>query len=281
MFKPTFRGRVQAVSGKPKPSPKKPKFFTGNASTSMDIKTFLKAVKDVINDDKYLPLTPLGAKEIIESIKGILHPLYIKITYEQLTCLEKVAKIRKLYESKDENPHIIFSDIGKVENIVPRFRILISSMRHKANFQVPLVKQANGIVIEIAEINSKLECNLLAMPPNDFNPNINHKEIKSCVSKGEYDIYEINDGTTFNIYYDPHYLNSEDVFTKEGDELVAYKKYSIGKWMRSTKNAFDVDELVWRGYQYKEIIDDVLSQYPKINDLDRILSYSVGFKHPS
>jgi hypothetical protein len=258
---------------------------------NIDTFKLIKMIQTIINDEKYLPLTATSAKEIIESIKGTLYYLNIKMTYENLSCLEKIEKVKLAFRLKDKNEFIRFENITSIDQIIPRFRILLATNRYKANFQIPLVKQSNGIVLEIAEVRDKLKCTVLVLPPNDFNPNFTHSVVEEQMSKNEYDIYEINDGTTLNIYYDPHYLHTEIVTQlrecehedkdKEESSLKTYKIYKMGKWMRSTRNAFDIDELVWRGFSYKKIIDDVLSQYPDFHGDDINYVYSIGFKHPA
>jgi hypothetical protein len=278
------RGRSYSPRGEHNRSqftPPKPKYFTGGVSTHMDISSFLKSVGEIIKDEKYLPLTSVAAREIIEGIKGILIPLNIRMTYENLVCLEKIEKIRSIFRLREKNPYIRFEGVEKEEQIVSRFRILMATNRHKANFQIPLVRQANGIVIEIVEIDGKLKCNILVMPSNDFNPNFNHVHTETHVMRGDYDIYEINDGTTLNIYYDPHLINVSTNTILEGAEYQTYKIYKIGKWLRSTKNAFDIDDVIWRGFSYREIVNDVLIQYPEFMGSDNKLCYSIGFKHPA
>jgi len=269
------RGRYQ-----PSFTPR-PKYATGGVSTYMDILSFVKSVQEIISDEKYLPLTDIAAREIIEGIKGILYPMNIKMTYENLVCLEKVEKMKALFKSKEKNKYVRFEGIENENQIIPRFRILMATNRHRANFQIPLVRQSNGIIIEIAEVDNKLQCNVLVVPSNDFNPNFNHAHAEEHVSRGDYDIYEINDGTTLNIYYDPHFIDITTTTTLEDGEYKTYKVYKIGKWLRSTKNAFDIDELIWRGFSYREIVNDVLKSYPEFDGSDDKLCYSIGFKHPA
>jgi hypothetical protein len=319
-------------------------------SSDLDLEGFIAQVQTLINNPKYLPLTVEGAKEILESIKEVLYPLHIKITYETLSCLDKVEKARNDFKNKDRLEHVVFDGATSLTQLVPRFRLLLATNRYKADFRVPLVRQSNGLILEIYEDfgtetqlsaeqkktgkvevandgvellddldeppvkqevgllgepgqpgtrgtncpepgpcgpASKLKCRALVIPPNDFNPNFVHTQVGKAVDEGKYDVYEINDGTTFSVYYDPHILTSSNVTrvvtTDKGEELKTFKVYKVGKWMRSTKNAFDINELVWRGHSYQAVIDDVLKQYPNfvVEKLDKNCIYSIGLKHPA
>lgn len=243
----------------------------------MDLKEFIKAVNEHISH--YKQLSDGNAREIFEFIKSKMFSMKIKLCFEHLSCIDKINKIKKDLQNKD----IVFKNIENESQVIPRVRFILSTNRHKADFGIPLVRQSNGVIFVIEEnIIDELPvlvCRPLAIPPNDFNPKFSQSELAKHIEKGEYKIYEIQDGTTVTMFYDADHIESENI--TEGDK--AYKLYQRGKWIYSTKNAFDVNSMIWRGFNYKQIIDDVLKEYPDFdfNKLDKNKSYTIGFKHPA
>src|SRR6202012_6041635 len=63
--------------------------------------------------DEYLTsfkdLTEANAKEIIEYVKVSLQPLYIKVSYEHLSCLERINKARETSTSAARRFRFILS----------------------------------------------------------------------------------------------------------------------------------------------------------------------------
>lgn len=251
----------------------------------MDLNGFINNLNEHICH--YKILSDGNAREIIDFIKSKVIPLKIKLCFEHLSCIDKINKIKKEYE---ENSDLVrFENTQGIQDIVPRFRFILSSNRHKANFDIPFVRQCNGVILAIEEIDNNLKCRLLTVPPNDFNPKFNQTELIKLVSQGCYKIYEIQDGTTVNIFYDPNYIESENItqlVVNENDnetpKIKALKIYRRGKWIYSTKNAFDVNSMVWRGFNYKRVIDDVLKNYSlDFDKLSKNKTYTIGFKHPA
>jgi hypothetical protein len=274
----TYRGpdrrstKPPAPKGKPRrrTAPSRPSVPSENLT--MTLEGLLTRIRTNLEDPKYLPFSATAAKEIIEVMKGILYPMNIRITYEALACLDRVNKIRQ--------------EASETSEIVSRFRILLAANRFKANYNIPLVRQANGIVLEIYEREGKLFCYSLVVPPNDFNPHFEVDDVEHDFNQGKYQIYDIKDGTTLNLYYDPHYIESQTITEEvEGTSPTPkiHKIHKVGAWLRSTKNAFNIDDLTWRGFTYQKVIDDVLKNYPEFNldRLDRNKVYSIGFKHPA
>lgn len=252
----------------------------------MDVRQFVNKINDFISFFKKLD-EPV-AREIIDFIKSLVIPLRIKLCFEHLSCIEKIQRIKKEYETKAENNYIKFDNL-ELDQIIPRFRMLLSTNRHKANFDIPLVRQSNGIILVVEELvknnNSYLLCRILTMPPNDFNPKFSQTEIAKNISRNMYKIYRIQDGTTVNIYYDSNYIDLE-IFTRLEEDTLKIKTtkiYKLGKWIFSTKNAFDINSMIWRGFSYKKIMDDVFKRYIdfSFDKLDKNKTYTIGFKHPA
>lgn len=260
---------ARPVSVKPRPKPKK---------DQTDLNGLVKNINTLLADKRYYPLDVINAKELVDTCKEILMPLKINLTYENLSCLERTDKIRSMVSAPPES--VSFVGITDPEQIVKRFRILLSTIRHKADFDIPIVRQCNGVVMEIVELDNCVRCNVLVVPPHDFNPNFHKSSVLTGLSKNQYVVHEICDGTTITLYYDPNYLKSDDITTQEGDVWKTQTVYSLGRWVKSTKNAYDMDDVFWRGYSYKYIVDDVLSAYGDMN-LKTHRTYTLGFKHPA
>jgi hypothetical protein len=224
---------------------------------------FVTSVNEYLTNFK--ELNEPNAKEIVEHLKNMLHPLNIKIAYEHLSCLDTRTKL-----------------VSQVPGIQARFRFVLSTNRHKANFQESLVRQANGLICQISQ-GDTLICKVLSTSPNDFNPRFTHDSLSRALRSYSYDFYEINDGTTVNLYWDPQHIKQETTTKLVDEKLTTFKNYTLGAWVYGTKNAIIVDDMVWRGCTYRQVIDDVLAQYPEFSyaKLDKTKSYSFGFKHPA
>lgn len=240
----------------------------------------------------YKNLTADNAREIIDYIKKIIVPLHIRITFEHLSCLTKLATARSNFEiSKTESrdkKRAEFHNINKLNDIIMHFRFALSTIRHKGNFHIPFVRHANGLMFIIYENPSvgrdsaSLTCQLLATPANEFNPKFNQGDIADLIRGDYYDIYPIRDGTTINMYYDPYYIDVANTVQLGEDSISQYPVYTRGRWVKTTKHSFNLD-MSWRGYQYDKVVADVLRRYKDfdVEKLDKNKTYSIGFKHPA
>lgn len=254
-----------------------------NVTFSPTLDGFLNFVNETVAH--YKDLTDANAREIVETLKKALMTYSIKLAYEHLSCLERYNKIREEFTASKD---VIFSkEITTLEQIPQRFRFVLSTNRYKANFKHPLVRQANGLVCQVIMRNGALCCELLAIPPNDFNPRYTMENLDKLLKGGIYDVYHIQDGTTINMYYDKDVVYSKTVTSlvsrPEGDILQNQKTYYRGRWIISTKNAIESDTMEWRGYEYGTVINDVLKKYPAFSlaNLATTHCYSMGFKHPA
>lgn len=266
----------------------------------LDLESFINNTNEYLA--KYSVLNLEVAQEIINYLKEQLDKLSIKLIYEHLSCLDKINKIREEFK----NNTAVFENIHIIQEIVPRFRLILSSLRHKANFAIPLVRNCNGLILAIEEkdlSNSTIVfCRILAVPPNEFNPHFRNDELIKMISKKYYQVYEIQDGTVINIYFDPYYISSENISiiskciskykdrdneesheNKNAIKLINKTKYKLGKWTFSTKNAFDINNMIWRNHVYKTILEDTFKNYPdfSLEKLSKAKTYTIGFKHPA
>jgi hypothetical protein len=142
-----------------------------------------------------------------------------------------------------------------------RLRFSLIADRMHSNFAVKLVKQANGLLYQFVQSGNTVKCELLVVPPNEFNNNFKKTDVEQSLKENKYKIYAINDGTSFNMYFDD----------------------TTGTWKYTTKNSYDVGDLIWRGYSYQTVITDTFKQYKdfSIDKLNKKCCYSFGFKHPA
>jgi hypothetical protein len=152
----------------------------------------------------------------------------------------------------------------KLEEVTERSeyaRLLLCTDRNNANFRIPLVRQANGIIILIkADKTLKTpKAELLVVSSNEFSSGHSAVDIEQFLREEVYDIYEIQDGTTFNMYY------WQD------------------RWIMSTRNSFDIAGMVWRDARYDTVIAECFAKYPefKLTNLDKSLAYTFGYRHPA
>src|SRR5271168_504800 len=87
----------------------------------------------------YKILNAANAEAIIDHIKSLVNPYHIKVIFEHLSCLDKQ----------------------------PKFRVILSVIKHKADFKIPLVKKCNGLILSLSQLNeASIACKVLAIPPN-------------------------------------------------------------------------------------------------------------------
>lgn len=146
------------------------------------------------------------------------------------------------------------SDNYGTKNVI---RFILNSDINKNN---KLFNYVNGTVFQIYEHGGITKTKLLCIGFERHDKKI-YNDIHHLIENHTYKIYKIIDGIKINMYYSEH----------------------LGKWVMSSKNAFDVGELVWRGYKYSDIIKDTLKKYNKfnVNKLNKKCSYSFIMNHPA
>lgn len=158
--------------------------------------------------------------------------------YNTLTSYIDGLNIKVKYEGKT-------SETGQKEIR----RVILSPDRKNNNPKSKLGYQANGIILDSDTWK------VVSMPPERF---ALHPKKESIINRlSEYEIYEINDGTTITLYW-------------WGD-----------KWCISTSNGFENNDYKWVGQTtYSEVFDEVASKYPEFSfdKLDKNCSYSIGFR---
>jgi hypothetical protein len=216
----------------------------------MDLQKFVEDINKHIS--YYKLLTEEIAKEIIEYVKKQTNLYKIKISYEHVSVITKIKNYNEKLE-KDQPAKIV------------RFKVVLATNKHKANFNTALARQCNGAVIVFQEQETGVVCYILARPSHEFNPKFTQAALLNHIVSGNYKVYQVQDGTLLNLYYDDNY-------TKDTE-----------KWVFASKNSYDVANLFWRGFSYKDILQDVLKQYPEFqfSKLDKTKTYTIGFKHPA
>lgn len=166
----------------------------------------------------------------------------------------------------------ITQDSKESVDVPLRIRLVLQTMSKDSKKITPIGQIAHGMVLEIVESDKFLQLNILAYPVPHI-PNIfRYKDVEIKLCNSEYDIYEMEDGTTCNIYYDKNY-----VFINE------HQKYQAGKWMFATRKSYDIEKFEFMGEQYKNVLRDVLLKYPDFS-FDKLIpgnTYTIGFKHPA
>lgn len=155
------------------------------------------------------------------------------------------------------------------ENIVLNFKLTLSADKIRADFNNELMRVANGLIIQIYQkLDEKIDCRVLSVPSNNLTTKIDKREIQKHLDHDRYDIYEVNDGTTLRLYFDDFYIEEDT---------------PSPRWVFATRNMPDVENISWRGKPYKEVIAEVLDEYPEFDfeKLDKSKTYLIGFNHPA
>lgn len=141
------------------------------------------------------------------------------------------------------------------ENESKTCRLVLNIDRSRANFRIPLIRQCNGAMI-VFKNTRPITASLLVLSYNEFSPQ-SSVDIEQFLRDGLYKIYQVQDGTSINLYY---YNNT---------------------WVYGTKNAWDIENMIWRNARYGDILDKLFEQYSV--DFDRLnpdIVYSIGYSHP-
>jgi hypothetical protein len=147
--------------------------------------------------------------------------------------------IKCSFDKEPDNRRIIFSFLsGKYKNIDG------------------YSQECNGLILDANTWK------ILVYPPNTLSHNIDTELCNKLLVQGFYNIYKVEDGTCFNLYY--------------------YKN----KWVISTSKGYEMNLVMWnKQYNYQDIITEILKKYNHTwesfcNKLNKNNSYSFGFKHP-
>lgn len=224
----------------------------------MATQKIIEKVSEIIS--KYDHLDSEIVADIFKVMKEKLEPFGISVRYYDADNIALAQELRT-----------------KVDGIVPGVKYILSSNGGSQHFDKVLVRKCCGIVLHVGEHTTnqagiyKLVCKPLVLTVNAFNEKPNHEIVKKYIAEGLYNIHPIKDGSVVNIYYDPN---------------LVYKDTSggvfVGRWIMSTKKHAECDGVNWRGIEFGNVMDDVLSLYDfKLANLNKNISYSIGFQHPS
>lgn len=111
-----------------------------------------------------------------------------------------------------------------------RFRFVIFSSMN-ADHRIPLVRSANGIVYSV-EPENNIKIQQLTFPPENTNPKYSNLDIEHYIQDNEYEIYPVLDASMICVYY----------------------WYG---WHISTRRAYRVNDLYWRGLTYEQAIKEI------------------------
>lgn len=222
---------------------------------------FLTQVNDFIKQYRHLNLEV--SEEIFNFVKNVLDPHAIKFSHDSNSVFDRIRNLQGKFPS---------------EKIPVRVRMVMKTRRTKADFHNELVRICNGLVVIIEETEQTLSCRPLAIPAHEVNPTVEEDVAYHLRSKNpenpqerDYDVFAIKDGTVLNLYYDP------------GHHFEADGKLCRGRWYHGSRNSFNVEETRWRGFLYREIIEQLVRKYPefRLDKLDKTRTYTLGIRHPA
>lgn len=184
-------------------------------------------------------------------------------------------------------------------------RVIFNTMHsYKNNLNNIYAQECNGLILE------RDTWKPLCVPTRTLRYNINDSVSNSFLHQGLYNIFKVQDGTCFNLYYyQPTVEEVEEVeeveqLTKSIDKLSMVDKTSVNqpmpnallpltesmpdltaRWVISTASGYEMNNVRWENKTYLELISECLSQINLSWDaftsaLDKTNCYSFGFKHP-
>jgi len=131
------------------------------------------------------------------------------------------------------------------------------------NYGIPLTRIARGLVIAIlpnSSINSVEEgkgfhAKTLCVPLKEA---ADCRDFKTLFQEqAHYDVYPLLDGTSITFYHDPAY-----------------------GWRWGTHHSFDTQTTNWRGYNYKDLFENLVPEF-SFQNLNKDCNYHIRMKHPS
>lgn len=136
--------------------------------------------------------------------------------------------------------------------------VFYTSKNQRFNDTDKLKLDCNGFVFDVKNMKP------LVIPPLTYKSNIDKNIVNKHISNGVYDIYKVEDGTVFSLYWwEPS-----------------------NKWVISTTRSYEINDKKWGSLTYTEIIKYILEKLGHddkkfYNSLDKSHSYTFGFKHPN
>jgi hypothetical protein len=132
------------------------------------------------------------------------------------------------------------------------YRVLLSADKQRGDFNLPLVRMANGLVLD------STNWDIVSMPACGFTPKYRTVDIRKNFD--QYKVYKIIDGTVVTLYwYAPQ-----------------------NRWCMSSVNGYDVSTYRWMGPDtfMEEFLRVVSAHHPgwSLELLDRNVCYTVGFR---
>ncbi len=224
---------------------------------------FLTQVGDYIK--QYFQLNLEVSEEIFNFVKSVLEPHAIKFSHDSNSVFDRIRTLQGKHSS---------------EKIPVRVRMVLKTRRTKADFHNELVRICNGLVVVFEEGEKHLICYPLAIPAHEVNPTVEEDVAYHLRSRNtenpqerDYDVFAIKDGTVLNLYYDPGHCY----------ESAETAKLCRGRWYYGSRNSFNVEETRWRGFLYREIIEQLAKKYPDfcLDKLDKKRTYTLGIRHPA
>ncbi len=190
--------------------------------------------------------------------------------------MDVISFITKLFENGNNDINNLRSELFKygIKTVVddsPNIRIILYIDRYNHVHQIPRHSNENEVVscdINPGIFNGLILCldkstgtwKVCCVPQNKFNySNFSiSQEIDSNIQDNLYNIYELNDGTTINLYW-----WSE-------------------KWIISTTRGIQMNDVEWQHISYNTILTELLTHYPEFvwDKLDKNKTYTIGFNHP-
>lgn len=151
-------------------------------------------------------------------------------------------------------------------------RVIIYTDKINTYTDNKFTKNSNGLILEID--TWKILCifqNILVIPLLSLKYITEIKQLSKQEDK-KYYIYNLNDGTTINLYW----CNNNTVVQQE-------EKGDIGEWILSTNKGIEVNDLKWMGDKsYINILNQLLLLYPEFSweKLDKTQTHTIGFNYP-
>lgn len=181
--------------------------------------------------------------------------------------MELLTFIENLADQTPENIRSRIYDLGILSSYeksedtnAPHRMIFYVSKTQKSinNTQVSrLWAECNGLIINTKTLKP------LVIPQYTLRHDTDSNIVNKYLSKGLYDVYYANEGTSINLYY-----------------------WETLGWRISTSRGLDVTDTSWGTTTYKDILDELLNHVQLEPDefyksLDKSQCYTFGFKHPS
>jgi hypothetical protein len=219
-------------------------------------------------------LDPNSARAICSKLQGELDKYDVDVHYMNEWGFLNAAKLQDaMKRSSSAAATAELCDLTEIPadfKPVKKFKICLGTRHDTAPNNVS--RMCNGVIYDVSEVDGKISIDLVFSSVGVI------FDARKVTNPDEYDIYEVDFGSTIHYYYDSSYVAAVQKVTIDDKDAVRTTKFSVGKWLITSRNSAELNDLTFRGMKYSKVIADITAKYGFKPDQDIV--YTIGYSHP-